>query len=98
MSRLREQPTTAGRARRWWTARRRDQLAGYLFITPQILGTALFVIAPLVMVAWYSLHEWNVLAGSFEFVGDANYRQLLDDPGLPACSPRPGCSRWAWWC
>lgn len=83
MSRLREQPTTAGRSRRWWTARRRDQLAGYLFITPQILGTALFVIAPLVMVAWYSLHEWNVLAGSFEFVGDANYRQLLDDPGLP---------------
>jgi len=83
VSRLKQQPTTAGRTRRWWTARRRDHLAGYLFITPQILGTALFVIAPLAMVAWYSLHEWNVLAGSFEFVGDANYQQLLNDPGLP---------------
>jgi multiple sugar transport system permease protein len=69
--------------RPFWTARRRDQLVGYLFITPQLVGAALFVFLPLVLVFWYSLHEWNVLADDFEFIGGDNYQQLLDDPKLP---------------
>ncbi|MER7274440.1 sugar ABC transporter permease [Dactylosporangium sp. NPDC000244] len=68
---------------RFWTARRRDHLAGYLFIAPQLAGTIVFVLVPLVLVAWYSLHEWNVLADEFNFVGGDNYRQLADDPNLP---------------
>ncbi|MDG4829015.1 sugar ABC transporter permease [Solwaraspora sp. WMMD1047] len=68
----------------WWTSRRRDQLAGYLFITPQLIGTAVFVLLPLGLVVWYSLHEWNVLADTFDFVGSANYRQLAADPNLPS--------------
>ncbi|WFE34678.1 sugar ABC transporter permease [Micromonospora sp. WMMD975] len=75
---------TPGRARPFWTSRRRDQLTGYLFIAPQLLGSVLFVIVPLVLVVWYSLHEWNVLAGSFEFVGADNYTALADDPNLGA--------------
>jgi multiple sugar transport system permease protein len=70
--------------RSWWTSRRRDQLAGYLFITPQLIGTAVFVLLPLGLVVWYSLHEWNVLADTFDFVGSANYRQLAADPNLPS--------------
>jgi multiple sugar transport system permease protein len=42
----------------------------------------LFVLLPLGLVVWYSLHEWNVLAGTFRFVGDANYRRLIADPAL----------------
>ena len=57
---------TPGR-RRFWTSRRRDHLAGYLFISPQLLGTAVFVVVPLVLVVWYSLHEWNVLADTFQY-------------------------------
>ncbi|MET7968342.1 sugar ABC transporter permease [Micromonospora sp. NPDC005305] len=81
-------PATAGPApgpaRPFWTTRRRDQLAGYLFITPQLLGSAVFVILPLILVVWYSLHEWNVLAGTFDFVGTDNYQALADDPNLGA--------------
>jgi multiple sugar transport system permease protein len=66
-----------------WTTRRRDNLAGYLFVAPQLAGSVVFVLGPLVMVAWYSLHEWNVLADTFEFVGGANYTALADDPDLP---------------
>ncbi|MEU9828073.1 carbohydrate ABC transporter permease [Micromonospora chersina] len=81
-------PATAGPApgpaRPFWTTRRRDQLAGYLFITPQLLGSAVFVILPLILVVWYSLHEWNVLAGTFDFVGTDNYEALADDPNLGA--------------
>ena len=75
--------TGAARKRPYWTVKRRDRLAGYLFITPQFAGIVVFVLVPLVLVFWYSLHEWNVLAGSFTFVGPGNYRQLLDDPTLP---------------
>ena len=33
---------------------------------------------------WYSLHEWNVLAGTFDFVGADNYQSCVADPNLPA--------------
>ena len=64
--------------------RRRDQLTGYLFIAPALAGTVAFVLAPLVLVVWYSLHEWNVLADTFTFVGAGNYRALAEDPKLVA--------------
>src|SRR6201991_2479146 len=83
---------TAGRAptrpaagpRRWWTPRRRDHLAGWLFVLPQLVGSVVFVLVPLGLMVWYSLHEWNVLADTFDFVGADNYRALLDDPNLPS--------------
>lgn len=75
-------PLTPGRPRPYWTSRRRDQLTGYLFIAPQLLGSAVFVILPLILVVWYSLHEWNVLAGTFEFVGTENYANLAEDTNL----------------
>ena len=61
----------------------RDALSGYLFIAPQFLGIVTFVLVPLCLVFWYSLHEWNVLAGTFTFTGTANYELLLNDPALP---------------
>jgi multiple sugar transport system permease protein len=72
----------AQQARPFWTDRRRDELAGWLFAAPQLIGIAVFVLLPLGLVVWYSLHEWNVLAGSFEFVGAGNYSALADDPNL----------------
>ncbi|WBB53531.1 sugar ABC transporter permease [Verrucosispora sp. WMMD573] len=72
------------RRRGWWTTRRRDQLAGLLFVAPQLAGSVLFVLIPLGLVVWYSLHEWNVLAGTFEFVGAGNYQAMADDPNLPS--------------
>ncbi len=66
----------------FWTARRRDTLAGYLFVAPQLAGSALFVFVPLVLVVYYSLHEWNVLAGTFSFIGFSNYSALAEDANL----------------
>jgi len=75
--------TPAPRRRPYWTIARRDALAGWLFVAPQLAGIATFVLLPLVLVAWFSLHEWNVLANTFNFVGARNYQQLLADPNLP---------------
>lgn len=69
---------------RFWTLRRRDKLTAYVFIAPQLAGTVLFVLVPLVLVFWYSLHQWNVLANTFAFSGTDNYRQLAQDPNLPS--------------
>ena len=71
------------RKRPFWTMERRDSLAGYVFIAPQLIGITIFVLIPLGLVFWYSLHEWNVLAQTFRFQGLDNYRALLADPGLP---------------
>jgi multiple sugar transport system permease protein len=73
----------AARKRPFWTIARRDSLAGYLFIAPQVIGIIVFVLIPLALVFWYSLHEWNVLANTFTFTGSKNYQQLLKDPALP---------------
>ncbi|MFI9559528.1 carbohydrate ABC transporter permease [Nonomuraea endophytica] len=66
----------------FWTIPRRDALVGYLMISPQLAGSALFVLLPLGLVVYYSLQEWNVLAGTFEFVGGENYAKLLADPNM----------------
>jgi multiple sugar transport system permease protein len=79
---------TSARALRRRAARRRapadrgDALTGLAFVLPQLIGSALFVIGPLIAVAWFSLHDWNVLANTFTFAGGDNYRRLASDPGL----------------
>ncbi|SEE97639.1 carbohydrate ABC transporter permease [Ruania alba] len=76
--------TTAapGRRTRPSTWRRRDAIAGYLFAAPAVVGSLAFVIAPLIAVVWYSLHEWNVLASTFTFEGAGNYERMLADTAL----------------
>ncbi|MEU8227350.1 sugar ABC transporter permease [Kribbella sp. NPDC048915] len=76
-------PSTAPAERPpYWTMRRRDTLAGWLMVLPQLAGIVAFVIVPLGLVVWYSVHEWNVLGGTFEFVGAENYTALASDPRL----------------
>lgn len=67
----------------FWTMARRDTLAGGLFVAPQIIGVTIFVLIPLGLVVWYSMHEWNVLAGTFTWKGTGNYQKLLTDRNLP---------------
>lgn len=72
-------PRPASRRSSW---QRRDSLIGYLFVAPSVLGAILLVIVPLGAVAWYSVHEWNVLSGTFRFTGAENYGAMLDDETL----------------
>jgi multiple sugar transport system permease protein len=69
--------------RPFWTIERRDGVVGLCFVAPQLAGIVTFVLIPLCLVFWYSLHEWNVLANTFTFKGAANYEKLLSDPTLP---------------
>ncbi|MEP9383320.1 sugar ABC transporter permease [Nocardioides sp. KR10-350] len=61
---------------------RRDRWVGVAFVAPQLVGWAAFVAVPLVMVVWYSLHDWQVLTNSFTFSGMDNYRRMFRDPSM----------------
>ena len=54
------------------------QLTGLLFVLPCLVFVGVFFIAPLLMTAWMSLHDWPLL-GAKEFIGLENYRFLLSD-------------------
>ncbi|WP_240034747.1 carbohydrate ABC transporter permease [Glaciihabitans arcticus] len=68
--------------RRRLTLQQRDAVTGYLFIAPQVLGILAFVIVPLALVVYFSFHEWNVLAGTFTFVGAENFERFLTDKNI----------------
>lgn len=76
-------PAKARRSSRFWNLNRRDQLAGYLFVLPLLIGVILFVITPVFLAIYYSFHEWNVFAGDLTFIGTDNYARLASDPQLP---------------
>jgi len=58
----------------------RDNVAGYLFISPFLLSFFLFWAGPIVAAAWLSLTEYNLLSDP-AYVGLQNYRELFtEDP------------------
>jgi len=63
--------------------RRNDALIGWLFIAPQVLGFAAFVLWPLISVCWNSFYRTNLLSGISTFTGAGNYQQLVTDPVSP---------------
>jgi multiple sugar transport system permease protein len=67
----------------FWTMRRRDALAGYAFVAPQVIGVGLFVLLPVALAIYYSLTSWNIFTGEIHLNGGANYAELVRDPQLP---------------
>jgi multiple sugar transport system permease protein len=63
------------------SARATEAIAGYLFLLPDLLGLALFVVLPIGAAAFLSLHDWNGFTDP-KFIGLANYELLLADPAF----------------
>lgn len=60
--------------------RANQQSEGYLFLLPSLLGFLTFVVVPVISSLALSFYRWDLLT-SPEFVGLANYRQLVEtDP------------------
>ena len=79
---LSDRASARSNGRRHLTHQQRDSLSGYLFVAPQVLGILAFVLIPLALVVYFSFHEWNVLAGTFTFVGVDNFERFLADPQI----------------
>ncbi|WP_454197627.1 carbohydrate ABC transporter permease [Nocardia sp. Marseille-Q1738] len=63
--------------RRW--ARR--AVTSYVLLLPSLVGVGAFLLLPILVVAWLSMHSWNLL-GPMEFVGLRNWRSVLGDPAF----------------
>ena len=55
------------------------QIAPYLFLLPTVGIMALFSLYPMLYGVWMSLQSFDVIRGTFKFVGPGNYLQLLSD-------------------
>lgn len=66
--------------------RGRQELAGWLFITPIIILLGLFLVVPVLMAAWVSVSDWtgrgSPLAADVGFVGVKHYADILTGGGL----------------
>lgn len=60
------------------TRRRRETLAGLLFVAPDTIGLGIFVALPLAFSVVFGLFNVNGF-GSYRFVGAANYARLFHD-------------------
>jgi multiple sugar transport system permease protein len=67
----------SGRLRAW---RRRYDLEGYVFLAPDLVGTLVFLIGPVVAALALGFFAWDILTPP-RFVGLENYQRLLfEDP------------------
>ncbi|MGN6578289.1 MAG: carbohydrate ABC transporter permease [Nocardioides sp.] len=74
------------RPRRSRSNKGRQQLAGWIFISPVVILLGLFLFVPVLMAAWVSVSDWTGRGSPFSsgvgFVGADNYTRILAGGGL----------------
>lgn len=56
----------------------RNTAVGYALLAPSLFGVVTFLLLPMLVVAWLSLHSWDLL-GPIRYVGLDNWRSVLAD-------------------
>ncbi|GFG75406.1 carbohydrate ABC transporter permease [Mycobacterium botniense] len=59
----------------------RSTVLGYALLAPSLFGVVAFLVLPILVVVWLSLHRWDLL-GPIEYVGLDNWRAVLSDPSF----------------
>ncbi|OAZ44487.1 sugar ABC transporter permease [Microbacterium sp. AISO3] len=59
---------------------KREALAGYLFLTPWIIGFLVFTVGAMVYSLYISFSSYNLATNSSRPIGFDNYARLFDDP------------------
>jgi multiple sugar transport system permease protein len=57
---------------------RRTTALGYALLAPSLFGVVTFLLLPILVVLWLSLHRWDLL-GPIQYVGLSNWRSVLTD-------------------
>jgi multiple sugar transport system permease protein len=63
------------------TSRVRSALLGYGLLAPSLFGVVCFLLLPMLVVVWLSMHRWDLL-GPIRYVGLDNWHSVLTDPGF----------------
>ena len=56
----------------------RSTALGYALLAPSLFGVVVFLLLPMLVVAWLSVHRWDLL-GPIRYVGLDNWRSVLTD-------------------
>lgn len=67
--------------RKMTKAKRRDMVAGFVFIAPVTIGLLVFYVWPFIQNIWFSFNDVNKF-NMATFVGLANYKELFAEPDL----------------
>lgn len=62
-----------------WSLARRESAAGYLFVSPWIIGFVLLTLGPMIASLYFSFTQYNIVDPP-KWIGTANYTRLLNDP------------------
>jgi multiple sugar transport system permease protein len=57
----------------------RSPALGYALLAPSLFGVGAFLLLPMFVVVWLSLHRWDLL-GPITYVGLDNWHKVLTDP------------------
>lgn len=71
----------AVRPKTYWTRKRREQWAGWIFIAPEVVGLVVLSLFPLIASLVLSFTEWNLVGGlsAIRFIGLDNFVNLFKD-------------------
>jgi multiple sugar transport system permease protein len=61
---------------------RKETLAGFMFVSPMLIGVTIFVLIPIIATFILSFSDWNFIMGfnGFKWGGLENYQKLFHDP------------------
>jgi multiple sugar transport system permease protein len=59
----------------------RSAALGYALLAPSLFGVVTFLLLPMLVVLWLSVHRWDLL-GPITYVGLDNWGSVLTDPSF----------------
>lgn len=67
--------------RRWNRMQRKESLAGFLFVSPMLIGVSVMVLLPILAAFCLSFTEWSMVTGikGIKWVGMENFDKLFQD-------------------
>ncbi|MFK7693745.1 carbohydrate ABC transporter permease [Paenibacillus sp. HJGM_3] len=75
------QASTVSRRKRKNATQMKETIAGFLFVSPMLIGVTILTILPIVATIILSFGDWNFVQGfdGFKWVGDKNFSRLFED-------------------
>lgn len=68
--------------RRFWTLERKEEIMGYIWISPWWLGFLAFTVYPMLASMWWSLTNFKSVTLAGDFIGLANYVRAFTQDSL----------------
>ena len=61
------------------TNKRREAITGYLFLAPYLIFFLVFLAGPVISAFVTAFVEWELLRGTYRFIGLENFRLMMED-------------------